>query len=335
MNVLNLIFRFYFNFPWSKVFLQESHIDRVYMAMNSWEDGQLGYYGVTGSVIQYRDNQWTLRAGDGNTTALSRAAKISFVLGTRLWRVEEDAAECGREYEVLLTLSGCGEDEFTCGDGQCVGLEDRCDLVQDCRDGADERDCRVVVQGPGYDKELAPFTARGKEIVPVSVDFFMNIQGMDQGSGGLEVRMSTRLEWSDHRLHLHDLRPGLNVVPAREVTLLWLPEVSYGGRPGGGRTVGVRREGASVRGGLERRHEVEIFQGGENTLVLEEELEGRLRCGGSMMMYPFDKQVIVKLGVKISSRGEGQFYVNKFTFFLDIFKYTLDFSSPTKMSVHR
>ena len=280
----------------------------MYMAMNSGEDGQLGYYGVTGSVIQYHDHQWTLRAGDANTTALSEAAKISFVLGTHLWRVEEDAVECGREYDALLTLSGCGEDEFTCGDGECVGLEDRCDLVQDCRDGADERDCLVVVQGPGYDKELAPFTARGKEIVPVSVGFFMNIRGIDQGSGGLEVRMSTRLEWSDHRLHFHDLRPGpgLNVVPGRELDLLWLPEVTYGGRQGGGRSVGVRREGASVRGGLERRHEVEIFQGGENTLVMEEELEGRLRCGDSMLMYPFDKQVSVNIVNHISSTGIGK-----------------------------
>ena len=39
--------------------------------------------------------------------------------------------------------AGCSSEQFTCGNGQCIPLERRCDRRRDCRDGSDEDSCRM------------------------------------------------------------------------------------------------------------------------------------------------------------------------------------------------
>ena len=40
----------------------------------------------------------------------------------------------------------CGSDEFTCGDGTCIPLSQRCDWTEyHCPDGTDEFDCRMLL----------------------------------------------------------------------------------------------------------------------------------------------------------------------------------------------
>jgi len=39
----------------------------------------------------------------------------------------------------------CSSDEFTCGDGTCIPLSQRCDWTEyHCADGTDEFDCRML-----------------------------------------------------------------------------------------------------------------------------------------------------------------------------------------------
>ena len=44
-----------------------------------------------------------------------------------------------------MTLTKCSINEFTCNDGSCVPLENRCDLKPDCEDNSDEKLCKKVV----------------------------------------------------------------------------------------------------------------------------------------------------------------------------------------------
>ena len=64
----------------------------------------------------------------------------------------------GLPYNLTVKISGCTEEEFTCDDGQCVGIEERCDQVIHCRDQTDEQDCRLLVLKKGYKKNIVPFT---------------------------------------------------------------------------------------------------------------------------------------------------------------------------------
>ena len=65
----------------------------------------------------------------------------------------------GQPYTATLKLSGCREGEFTCWDGQCVTMEQRCDTVSHCRDGSDEQDCTLLVLDHGYNKESSAMSS--------------------------------------------------------------------------------------------------------------------------------------------------------------------------------
>ena len=95
--------------------------------------------------------QWVLSSKDSETRALSSASRESFLVGKHNWTVSKDNQECYLEmgkdqranYSIELKLSSCQhgfkddsrgglsdevEDygEFTCNNGECVSMENRC-----------------------------------------------------------------------------------------------------------------------------------------------------------------------------------------------------------------
>ena len=64
--------------------------------------------------------------------ATTPAIDASFILGRYKWIIEKDSPEChaGEPYTSQLKMSGCKTyGEFTCNDGQCVTMKQRCDQV--------------------------------------------------------------------------------------------------------------------------------------------------------------------------------------------------------------
>ena len=55
-----------------------------------------------------------------------------------------------------LKLTGCKEGEFTCNDGQCIKMEERCNQVPDCRDKSEENGCQLIVFENNYNKNVPP-----------------------------------------------------------------------------------------------------------------------------------------------------------------------------------
>ena len=88
--------------------------------------------GRVSTRIEFNDtsSQWVLTDAKSDVTAVSRATKLSYLLGKHEWTIsEDDNCGKGRPYKTFLKLTGCAEDEFTCNDGQCIKMGRRCDQV--------------------------------------------------------------------------------------------------------------------------------------------------------------------------------------------------------------
>ena len=196
--------------------------------------------GQVTTQIHYNDSseQWMMTDAASSVRAESRATKVSYVLGKHKWTVTGDVFACheGQPYTTLLKLSGCNpEGEFTCTDGQCVTMEQRCDQIPDCRDESDEENCRILVLKKSYNKEIAPFTVNStdRSIVPVQLNISINllkIVNMNEEDHKMDLQFEITMGWRENsRTVFHNLKKdkSLNALSNNEVTSVWLPLVIY------------------------------------------------------------------------------------------------------------
>ena len=112
----------------------------ISLAKNDILDHQTIYLGIKNTEIKFQANtsSWNLDviAGKYGTKAAAKSSHVSFLLGRNSWHIEKDSRDCnsGDPYSAILKLTGCREDEFTCSDGQCRPMAERCDQLVDCRD---------------------------------------------------------------------------------------------------------------------------------------------------------------------------------------------------------
>ena len=121
---------------------QESMIDTHFTLTSI--NGSIAFMGLTGTVIRFQPTQtiskWTITINLEKTMATTPATKTSFIIGRKKWTIEKDSPECheGEPYNSHLKMSGCNTDgEFTCYDGQCVTMGQRCDQIPHCKDQSD------------------------------------------------------------------------------------------------------------------------------------------------------------------------------------------------------
>ena len=149
----------------------DSNIDTYWVPRNT-NTSKLIYVGITSSEISfnYSANLWELGVVGKKEKTLGTADTgfDSLMLGRTSWMIESDSPTCNNRqpYTATLKLSGCGEEEFTYSDGQCINIARRCDQIVHCRDKSDEKDCRLIVLEEGYSKNIIPFTVASVCIKP-------------------------------------------------------------------------------------------------------------------------------------------------------------------------
>ena len=138
------------------------------------DPGNMIILGKLKTRIEYNGTtrQWILAVADNDVAGMSRASKLSYLLGKHKWTISNDDFECneGKPYTTFLKLSGCAEDEFTCNDGGCIKMERRCDQVTNCWDESDEKECQVIILKDGYNKNIPP-TQKGRHesVIPANM----------------------------------------------------------------------------------------------------------------------------------------------------------------------
>ena len=209
-----------------------------------------------------------------------------------------------------MKLSNCKEDEFTCDDGQCVKMIERCDQIVDCHDKSDERGCKIVHLEEGYNKRVPPISIKGgkrKKMKPVQVKaslLLYKVVAIEEEDHSIELQFQITLEWKENRVMFHNLKNEsyMNAISSDDINRLWLPLVVYtntdqqettrlGENWEWSTNVLVKREGSFKRSGYEILDEIEIFKGDENNLSLVQSYTHEFQCVYQLEMYPFDTQV--------------------------------------------
>ena len=265
--------------------------------------------------IRYNDisSQWVLTDSKSNVTAVSRANKKSYVLGRHEWTVTGDVYDChkGEPYTTYLKLSGCNPSgEFTCNDGQCVTMEQRCNQIPNCRDKSDEVDCKLLILENNYNKKVPPIVPTGGDefnqtIVDISI-VLLKIVSMVEVEHKIDFQFGIILEWEENRVQYHNLKKeeSLNALTDAEIESLWLPYVIYANtdmkeavqlQEGLKTTIVVTRKGNftvidDFIDAFSVIDETEIFEGRDNPIALYQTYTKRFQCKYNLQRYPFDTQ---------------------------------------------
>ena len=287
-----------------------SNIDTHY-TMND-DNGSNLYLGLTSTKIEFSIKQakWMLSVNLMNTQAFSPSKETSYILGNNTWTIVDDSVECGDEQTNIkvLKMSGCTDGEFTCRNGDCVKMEERCDQILDCQDETDEVDCSIVVLRKSYRKTAPPvlttYTNKVRKVVPVSVLVTMSlldISAIRETDNEIDIKLTTELQWNESRAMFHNLKREAtqNTLEQDDVKRLWFPNLVYRNNKenfdmkSGIRDANlkIRRDGSFVRSGLDTVDEIEIFSGNENPIMMIQSYTKSFKCKFDLRVFPFDTQV--------------------------------------------
>ena len=148
---------------------------------------------------------------------------------------EEDVG-CSKDdnITVSIVMTTCTDDEFTCENGFCVSMADRCNKIIDCpKDSSDEDNCHMINLDRTYKKEFAPARIdENKNIIKttivVSVDL-VTILKIDEVDSNFSCQLKLQLIWFDQRLTYNNLKKdsNYNALSEEERNMVWTPQIIF------------------------------------------------------------------------------------------------------------
>ena len=90
------------------------------------------FVGPKGWVIvrNETDLKWKMSHYHYSDLSLTMLDQDSTPLGRHKWLVENNVCKEGETSAEILLISGCEEGEFTCDDGKCLQIEQRCNNIE-------------------------------------------------------------------------------------------------------------------------------------------------------------------------------------------------------------
>ena len=292
-------------------------LDTTYM-LHTGAEGEPVYLGQHTSVLYYhkQSERWMLiDRMDNESFAWSGEKKKTLLLGKNIFdfsNFQDDCVSPSEERNKLIKLTSCGEGSFTCDDGQCIDIEERCDQNPNCFDQSDEVGCKMLVKSETYKKTIAPFIfQKSTGIVPVTVNVSIEIISLLKFMEvDLEfvLKFQIKSEWFDKRLTYWNLKLSryANALSMDEKGSIWLPILVFTNTDHNEVTAGdadsevtITRESDFVRSEPNVVEEINIFDGRTNRLTYERIYTKTFRCDFQLQLYPFDTQ---KCFVDISTK---------------------------------
>ena len=136
-------------------------------------EGIVVYKGVQGSEITRANDTWLIKSNEHTTTMSTN--DVALPIGRRKW--QWDSKIPGMASELLLAVTVCRTSEFSCEDGQCIPIVQRCDDVMHCRDGSDEKSCNIIKISNSYDSSYVP-PLLDEEVVPAALGYHIDMYNL-------------------------------------------------------------------------------------------------------------------------------------------------------------
>ena len=96
------------------------------------KDNTRGYVGPKGWTISRdpQDQLWKIKHSSYDELSLTMLDRDALPVGKHKWRVENNVCNQGETNDETLMISGCQENQFTCDDGKCLNITQRCNNVE-------------------------------------------------------------------------------------------------------------------------------------------------------------------------------------------------------------
>ena len=156
-------------------------------------------------------------------------ASSDFPIGRNNWNFLHRKKICNVERSIQLAFSSCYPGKFSCDSGQCVSLEERCNIELNCEDQTDEYDCAGIKFGNEYASEKMPVSVTAEPTI-----IYINVSLLAFPSiSTKEVKFTSdfylNLRWHDLRINMWDVKHDYskNSLSKEDLDALWKPKLAF------------------------------------------------------------------------------------------------------------
>ena len=290
--------------------------------------GNFTFYGDN-SIIVYNEEaslwNWTIQ-GDLHTFATSNAPFNTFLIGKTSWTFFGDSCVAtGDIRDIKFTTCGQGGDysffkeEFTCNDGSCVDLEERCDGVPNCDDQSDEENCQKVIISKKYPKNNIPYKiSQQKQVIKLKTNVSVKINeilSISEVDSKFSLKFALYMSWVDNRLAFQNLKSDAdqNTLDDDLQENLWKPVLTFTNTKKNIKTNTVKENDNepifsiiknSTRTLKNEASSLDLsymFDGASNPVMMVRDYAIDFTCDFRLAWYPFDQQechIVLELSEK-------------------------------------
>ncbi|XP_066941401.1 LOW QUALITY PROTEIN: uncharacterized protein [Macrobrachium rosenbergii] len=274
---------------------RESKFDRDYF-LNGYRNGRPMFEGMFFSQIVWNNETWVLRSRKekGVVAEMIERRPKGYPFGLTVWAITGDNCVV-KETEYLLTY--CGDNDFTCSDGSCINIVNRCDQVTHCPDNSDELNCGILQVPTGYTANLPPPSFdRGPLLMKIAVEI-TSVREFNLVGFSMQLDVIQSVTWKDARLTFANLRPGDFINQAGVDSPIWRPILAVKDASKSPTNIEMRNEGFRVNRESTplsdqdtKTREDKLYAGADNSMKIVQQYTVQFMCLFRLQMYPFDTQ---------------------------------------------